>query len=131
MRTQVPAACACRRVASGHHPAASRAAKPRAASPASRRGGRAAAGRSLKLACAVGQVVIQGLGLGGAAGADAAQSLHSLVGEILVAAVTAVSLATGVTLLALIVFGSAEYGDRVFRVLRWIRGKDEPSAPHP
>jgi hypothetical protein len=33
--------------------------------------------------------------------------------------------------MALVVFGSTESGDRVFRVLRWIRGKDEPPAPHP
>lgn len=69
--------------------------------------------------------------MGGAAGAYAAQSLHNLAGEILVATVTAVSLATGVILLALVVFGSTESGDRVFRILRWVRGKEEPPAPLP
>jgi hypothetical protein len=69
--------------------------------------------------------------MGGAAGAYAAVSLHCLVGEILVAAVNAVSLATGVILMAVIVFGNAESSNRVFRILRWIRDKEEPSAPRP
>jgi hypothetical protein len=84
-----------------------------------------------RIAGIIGQVFGQGLGLGSAAGAYAAVSLHCLAGEILVAAATAILLATGVILISITVFGSAESSDRVFRILRWIRNKEEPPAPHP
>ena len=72
-----------------------------------------------------------GLGPGGIAGACAADHLHSLAGEILATAMVAVPLATGAILIAVIVFGSTKSSDRVFRLLRWIRDKEEPSAPSP
>jgi hypothetical protein len=76
-----------------------------------------------------GRMVSLGLGPGGIAGACTAARLHSLVGEILAAAMIAVPLATGVILVAVIVFGSTESSNRVFRLLRWIRDKEEPPAP--
>lgn len=70
-----------------------------------------------------------GLGPGGVIGACTAGLLHCLLGEILAAAMIALPLTTGVILVAVIVFGSSESSDRVFRLLRWIRDKEEPPAP--
>jgi hypothetical protein len=50
-----------------------------------------------------------------------------LIDEIL-AAVIILPLAAGATLLAVMIFGSTESGDRALRVLRWIRDREEPSA---
>jgi hypothetical protein len=85
--------------------------------------------RAAKVAGTAGQILGQGLGAGSAAGAYAAVSLHYLAGEILAAAGTAVFLATVVVLLAVTVFGSTEHSNRVFRILRWVRGKEEPPEP--
>jgi hypothetical protein len=55
--------------------------------------------------------------------------MHSLLGEILAAALIIVPLTTGVILVAVVVFGSTESCNRVFRLLRCIRDKEEPPAP--
>jgi hypothetical protein len=69
------------------------------------------------------------LGPSGVAGACAAGRMHFLLGEILAAALIIIPLTTCVILVAVIVFGSAESSDRVFRLLRCIRDKEEPPAP--
>jgi len=40
-----------------------------------------------------------------------------------------VPLMTGAILVAVAVFGSTKSTDRVFRLLRWLRDKEEPPAP--
>jgi hypothetical protein len=55
--------------------------------------------------------------------------VHSLVGEILAAAMIVVPLITSAILVAVIVFGSAKSSNRVFRLLRWLRDKEEPPGP--
>ena len=72
-----------------------------------------------------------GLGSGGIACACTAERLHSIIGEVLAAAMIVVPLVTGVILVAVIVFGSIESSNRVFRLLRWLRDKEEPSASSP
>jgi hypothetical protein len=54
---------------------------------------------------------------------------HFLVVEILVSAIIAFTLSTGVIFVIVIIFGSNKSSDRVFRLLRWLRDKEEPPAP--
>jgi hypothetical protein len=61
--------------------------------------------------------------------ACAAQRLHYLAGEILAVALIVVPLVVGAILVAVIVFCSTRSSDRVFRLLRWLRDKEEPPAP--
>jgi hypothetical protein len=72
-----------------------------------------------------------GLGTGGIAGECTAGRLHFLAGEILVGAIIVVPLLTGIILVTVVVFCSTKSSDRVFRLLRWSRGKEEPPAPTP
>ena len=76
-----------------------------------------------------GRVLGLGLGPGGIACVCTAERLHSLAGEILAAVMIVVPLATGAALVAVVVFGSIESSDRVFRLLRWLRDREEPSGP--
>jgi hypothetical protein len=77
----------------------------------------------------VGQMLGLTLGPGGVAGACVAGCMHSLLGELLAAALVIVPLTISVILVAVIVFGRAESSNRVFRLLRCIRDKEEPPAP--
>ncbi len=78
----------------------------------------------------VGQILGLALGpSGGIASVCTAERLHSLVGEVLAATMIIVPLMTGVILVTVIVFGSSESSNRVFRLLRCIRNKEEPLAP--
>ena len=72
-----------------------------------------------------------GLGPGAIACASTAERLHSFIGEVLSAAMIVVPLVTGVILVAVIVVGSPETSARVFRLLRWLRSKEEPPTPSP
>jgi hypothetical protein len=38
-------------------------------------------------------------------------------------------LAAGAALVVVVVFGSVQSGERVFRLLRWLRDKEEPPEP--
>lgn len=68
-------------------------------------------------------------GPGGVAGACAAGRMHCLLGEILAAALIIVPLTTSVILVTIVVFGGTKPSNRVFRLLRCIRDKEEPPAP--
>lgn len=50
-------------------------------------------------------------------------------GEILAAAIIIVPLLTAAILVMVAVFGTTKSSDRVFRLLRWSSGKEEPQAP--
>jgi hypothetical protein len=70
-----------------------------------------------------------GLGPGGIVCVCTAERLHSLVGEILAAVLIVGPLVTGAVLLTVVVFGSNKSIDRIFRLLRWFRDKEEPPEP--
>ena len=69
------------------------------------------------------------LGPSGVAGTCAAGRMHFMLGEILAATLIIVPLTASVILVAVIVFGGTESSNRVFRLLRCIRDKEEPPAP--
>lgn len=63
-------------------------------------------------------------------GAEIAESvLHPEVAESLAIADVAIPLIVGLILLTIIVRGSQETVDRVFRLLRWITNRPEPTVP--
>ena len=78
-----------------------------------------------------GPVLGFGLGTSGLACVCTSEHLHSLLGEIIAAAVIVIPSLTAAALLAVAVFGNTQSSDRVFRLLRWIRGREEPRAPNP
>jgi hypothetical protein len=146
--TQEHPSCAGRRMSSRRHPAVGQAAaNPQAANPPATRSGsaprlgngQAAIGHE-RASRGKGRTAVPGdapmswrmlrLTLSpGVAGAFTAGCLHPLIGEILAAAMVIVPLATGVTLVAVIAFGSIESSNRIFRLLRWIHDGEEPSPP--
>jgi hypothetical protein len=65
----------------------------------------------------------------GLACACTVESLHSLTGEILAAGMIVAPLLTGAVLVVVVVFGSVKSNERVFRLLRWLRDKEEPPTP--
>ena len=64
-------------------------------------------------------------------GEGLAACLHPALGEALAGADVIVPLAIALVLLAAILLGSSETCERVFRLLRWIDGRPEPTAPGP
>jgi hypothetical protein len=68
-------------------------------------------------------------GPGGVAGACTAGRMHCMLGEVLAAVLIIVPLTTSVILVVVVVFGGTESSNRVFRLLRCIRDKEEPPAP--
>lgn len=145
MLTQGPLSRVGYRVPTDRHPAARQAtADPHAASLAIRAGsasgpertlrnrGRTAGPRGARRHTRMtGRMLGLGLSPSGMAGACTAGCLHSLVGEILAAAMVIVPLTTGVILVAVIVLGSVESSNRVFRLLRCINDEEEPPSPSP
>jgi hypothetical protein len=78
----------------------------------------------------VGQVISLSAIPVGVMSACTAEATHFLVGGI-IAAIIALELAVGAVLVVVIIFGSTESCNRIFRLLRWIRDKEEPPAPRP
>jgi len=70
-----------------------------------------------------------GAGAGVLGGQGVAGYLHPLLGEALAAADVIVPLAIAVILLFAILRGSSQTCDRVFRLLRWIANRPEPTTP--
>jgi hypothetical protein len=71
-----------------------------------------------------------GLGLGpGVACACIVESVHSLVGAVLAVGMIVAPLLTGAVVVVVVVFGSVKSSERVFRLLRWLRDKEEPLRP--
>ena len=62
-------------------------------------------------------------------GEGLAAFLHPALGEVLAAADAIVPLAVALILLTAILRGSDRTCERVFRLLRWIDGRPEPTAP--
>jgi hypothetical protein len=98
-----------------------------------RRGTRRLAGlsRARRRSGAGGWMIGLGLGTGGMAGECTVGRLPILAGEVLAAAIIVVPLLTGTILVTVVVFGSTESSDRIFRLLRWFSDKEEPPAPRP
>ena len=78
----------------------------------------------------VGQIISLSAVPTGVMSACTAEAGHFLVNEI-IAGIIALELAVGVILVTVIIFGSTESCNRVFRLLRWIRDKEEPPTPRP
>ena len=66
-----------------------------------------------------------GLGAGPVAAPFAAVALQPVLGAALLAA----ELVTVLVVFTIVVYGSQEHANRVFRLLRWLRGRPEPPAP--
>ena len=86
------------------------------------------AGRARESLSVAARMIGAALGPGGTAGACIAACLHSTAGMILAVAIVTVSLMTVLLLVILIVFGTTRSHDRIFRLLRWIRDKEEPAG---
>jgi hypothetical protein len=69
------------------------------------------------------------LGAGGLAYGYAAELLHFPGDEIVAALLIITPLISGAILVSVLVFGSTASSDRIFRLLRWIRDREEPPGP--
>ena len=70
-----------------------------------------------------------GTGLGVAAAEAAAGYLHPALAEALAIADVAIPVMLVLIVFAVVVLGSQQTCDRVFRLLRWITNRPEPPAP--